>query len=348
MTSNHLSDFHIGSNKDFNDLYELLRSWNIGDLCDYFCEQQLYIGVLRQLPREMALTLFNNTTVSIGARIEFFHHWSKWITSENQQVIDAPSMEIPEPKETVVDNEPKLLDLNNILKSNQYGLSLIEAYNKDEASISVNNNMNPYYVMTLTLLGALGIMLQLGVTDGCSCQPEHAQTAYCNADYVIVAEVLRKSNRTQHGNNVYKIAVKKEYKMNSRAQKMLGQGKLITPTSDSMCGLHLEVNQLYAIAAQSMHVGLCSFVRKYSDLTMVEKRGLAGVYRKGCGCQIKPCYTDSCNVSIGTCNWTPWVECESEYGICVPTRGHLIDGMPAKCHWRRSPLYQKCKNNNPK
>lgn len=136
--------------------------------------------------------------------------------------------------------------------------------------------------------------------------------------------------------------------MNSRAQKMLAQGKLITSSTDSMCGLQLEVNQLYAIAAQTIHVGLCNYVRKYSDLTIVEKRGLAGIYRKGCPCQIKPCYTSSCNVSIGTCNWTPWTECESEYGVCVPTRGHMIDGTPSKCHWRRSPLYQKCKVDNRK
>lgn len=205
--------------------------------------------------------------------------------------------------------------------------------------------MNPYRVVTLALLVTLGIILQLSTTDACSCFPDHAQTAYCEADYVIVAQVLRKSNRKHNGNNVYKIAIKKEYKMNPRAQKMLKQGKLITPAMDSMCGLQLEINQLYAIAAQDIHVGLCSFVRKYSDLTIVEKRGLAGIYRKGCPCKIKPCFSGNCDVTIGSCNWTPWESCESEYGSCIPTRGPLMDGSPAKCHWRRSPLYQRCKSN---
>lgn len=206
-------------------------------------------------------------------------------------------------------------------------------------------NSNPYGLMTLTLLVMLGIILQLTTTEACSCLPEHAQTAYCDADYVIVAQILRKSKVKHNGNNVYKIAIKKEYKMNPRAQKLLKPGKLITPAMDSMCGLQLEVNQLYAIAAQDIHVGLCSFVRKYSDLTIVEKRGLAGIYRKGCPCKIKPCFSSNCDVTVGSCNWTPWESCESEYGSCIPARGTLTDGTPAKCHWRRSPMYQKCKNN---
>lgn len=205
--------------------------------------------------------------------------------------------------------------------------------------------MKPCHIMTLTLLVMFGIILQLRTTEACSCQPEHAQSAYCDAEYVIVAQVLRKSNRKHNGNNVYKIEIKKEYKMSERAQKLLKQGKLITPPHDSLCGLQLEINQLYAIAAQDIHVGLCNFVRKYSDLTIVEKRGLAGIYRKGCPCKIKPCYSGTCNVSIGACNWVPWSRCESEYGSCVPTRGELLDGTPSKCHWRRSPLYQKCKSN---
>lgn len=131
--------------------------------------------------------------------------------------------------------------------------------------------------------------------------------------------------------------------MTPRAQKLLKQGKLITPSKDSMCGLQLEVNQLYAIAAQDIEVGLCSFVHKYANLTIVEKRGLAGIYRKGCPCKIKPCYSGSCNVAIGTCNWNPWADCESDYGVCVPTRGNMIDGTPAKCHWRPSQIYRMCK-----
>lgn len=212
--------------------------------------------------------------------------------------------------------------------------------------MTLKRSSNPYCVITLALLVTLGIISQLATTEACSCLPEHAQSAYCEADYVIVAQILRKSKQKKNGANVYKIAIKKEYKMNPTAREMLKPGKLITPAMDSMCGLQLEINQLYAIAARDVHVGLCSFVRKYSELSIVEKRGIAGIYRKGCPCQIKPCFSNNCNVSIGACNWTPWETCESEYGTCIPTRGLLSDGSPAKCHWRRAPLYQKCKNNN--
>lgn len=217
-------------------------------------------------------------------------------------------------------------------------------HRRTEEGVYSATRMNPYHVITAALLVTLGVILQLSSTDACSCMPEHAQTAYCDAEYVIVAQVLRKSKRSYNGNNVYKIAIKKEYKMSPHAQKLLRPGKLITPPESSLCGVQLEVNQLYAIAAKDVHISLCGFVRKYGDLTIVEKRGLAGIYRKGCPCEIKPCFSESCNVTIGACNWNLWGDsCESSFGSCIPTRGHLIDGVPAKCHWRRSPLYQKCK-----
>lgn len=71
----------------------------------------------------------------------------------------------------------------------------------------LQTRMNPYHVMTAALLVTLGVILQLSSTEACSCLPEHAQTAYCDAEYVIVAQVLRKSNRKHNDNNVYKIAL---------------------------------------------------------------------------------------------------------------------------------------------
>lgn len=47
--------------------------------------------------------------------------------------------------------------------------------------------------------------------------------------------------------------------------------------------------------------------------------------------------------SIGACNWQPFSKCETDFGACVPARGHLTpDGKPIKCHWRNSQPYTTC------
>lgn len=48
-----------------------------------------------------------------------------------------------------------------------------------------------------------------------------------------------------------------------------------------------EIGQLYAIAGSSQKVGLCQYIKEYSKMTQVEKRGIAGAYKKGCGCEVR-------------------------------------------------------------
>lgn len=48
----------------------------------------------------------------------------------------------------------------------------------------------------------------------------------------------------------------------------------------------LEIGQLYAIAGNSQKVGLCQYIKEYSKMTQVEKRGIAGAYKRGCGCEV--------------------------------------------------------------
>jgi hypothetical protein len=54
--------------------------------------------------------------------------------------------------------------------------------------------------------------------------------------------------------------------------------------------LFIEIGQLYAIAGNSQKVGLCQYVKEYSKMTQVEKRGIAGAYKKGCGCEVMSNY----------------------------------------------------------
>lgn len=47
-----------------------------------------------------------------------------------------------------------------------------------------------------------------------------------------------------------------------------------------------EIGQLYAIAGNSQKVGLCQYIKEYAKMSQVEKRGIAGAYKKGCGCEV--------------------------------------------------------------
>lgn len=75
--------------------------------------------------------------------------------------------------------------------------------------------------------------------------------------------------------------------MSPDAQHLLRDGRLMTPSMDSMCGgLNLKVGKLYMIAADTQHIGICNYVKEYSQMSIVERRGFAGGYKKGCDCKV--------------------------------------------------------------
>lgn len=57
---------------------------------------------------------------------------------------------------------------------------------------------------------------------------------------------------------------------------------------DSLCGKpNLKVGKLYVIAGDAyQHIGLCNFIKEYSELSKPQKRGLAGIYDHGCHCRV--------------------------------------------------------------
>lgn len=75
--------------------------------------------------------------------------------------------------------------------------------------------------------------------------------------------------------------------MSPKAQHLLRDGRLKTPSLDSLCGgLDLKVGKLYMIAANTEQIGICNYVKEYSQMSIVERRGFAGGYRKGCACEV--------------------------------------------------------------
>lgn len=167
------------------------------------------------------------------------------------------------------------------------------------------------------------------------------------AESVIIARILRQRNDAATQRITYKIAVKKAYKMNESASRYLSDGKLHTAASESMCGQPLHIGKLYVIAGRSAHISLCSYARPYAHMTVVERRGFAGGYRKGCACDIRMTFGgDAGALPVpGECNWSPWDDCETALGACVPSRGGFNETVrPIKCHWRSTPLYNECVN----
>jgi metalloproteinase inhibitor 3 len=79
--------------------------------------------------------------------------------------------------------------------------------------------------------------------------------------------------------------------MSEKSERLLKYGRIMTPTSDSMCGVEFKIGQLYLISGRDHNVNMCNFVKEYSKMTIVEKRGVAGGYAYGCSCEVKPSFS---------------------------------------------------------
>lgn len=178
--------------------------------------------------------------------------------------------------------------------------------------------------------------------NACSCMPSHPQTHYCDADYVIIMRVLRKSHRLVKDHLAYKIEIKKSYKMTEAAETVLKHGRLSTAFSDAMCGVNLEVGKLYVVAGRGSKLNLCNYIKEYQKMTIIERRGFSGAYRKGCKCKINVSFRGNGLEKPNTCNWSPFKKCETDFSLCVPVTYRTPEGLISQCHWRRTPPYKAC------
>ncbi|XP_026476558.1 tissue inhibitor of metalloproteinase-like [Ctenocephalides felis] len=197
-------------------------------------------------------------------------------------------------------------------------------------------------------LSALILVLALGPysSDACSCMPMHPQEQFCKADYVIVARVMKRHFTHSNDQVVYKLQILQEYKMSEKAPHYLKSGRLVSSSSDSMCGVQLQVGETYVIMGRNRSLlSLCDFYRPYRSLTTVMKRGILGMYAKGCQCPIKTLMratNESNRLAFDSCKWNFLSgNCEGDYGICI-RREDQISGR-VTCHWRRNSFYKKCK-----
>lgn len=100
----------------------------------------------------MAKTLFQNTELTLGARVEFYFQWSKWITSFNQTSSTEKENESNKSNESIgltshfnrstvpVCSSNQMINLSTILNSNAYGQSLQESL-KSNGTNQLNENL---------------------------------------------------------------------------------------------------------------------------------------------------------------------------------------------------------------
>ncbi|XP_054616103.1 metalloproteinase inhibitor 2-like [Dunckerocampus dactyliophorus] len=184
-------------------------------------------------------------------------------------------------------------------------------------------------VLPLVLLCTWG--LQEGA-QACSCLPVHPQTAFCQADVVIKAEVL-----------AWKLVGGYEHKYDVKQIKMFkGAHRYIdavyTPASSAACGVTFTKGVEYLITGRlapdgSLHVISCDFIMPWDNLTACQKSNLAQSYRKGCVCQITLCHATPCSSRPFECSWTDFVmnsgsQLQSKHFAC-------LKGGDGFCGWIR-------------
>lgn len=49
----------------------------------------------------------------------------------------------------------------------------------------------------------------------------------------------------------------------------------------------MKSGRLYMIAGNSSQINICNYVKEYSEMTIVERRGFSGGYKKGCACEVR-------------------------------------------------------------
>ncbi|XP_058795253.1 tissue inhibitor of metalloproteinase [Phymastichus coffea] len=188
-------------------------------------------------------------------------------------------------------------------------------------------------------------LLALDSADGCSCYYTHPQVHYCSSDFVIAAKV--KEKMTQGLETTYKVKINRKFKLsNDSYNEHLYGGLLYTSSIESMCGVHLSLGESYVVSGRVVEgkprVSLCDLVTKWAEVTKRQRKGLKGLYAKGCMCDVS--YTsfsrkgEALHRANGKlCAWedNPGpMDCQEKHGICVSNQG--------SCFWMPSRPYDQC------
>lgn len=193
------------------------------------------------------------------------------------------------------------------------------------------------------------VATSVNIASSCSCLPAHPQTQYCKSDFVIVARV-KKVSFTDDTTRVFKVKIKKEFKMSDKATIALKSGRLQTASYSSMCGVDLLPEETYLITGRLVggkaRISLCSYIHPWNQLSVRQKKGFRRLYSQGCHCEIKECpwWRQCPKHTIGnmTCPWETSIssdgslpDCQQNHAICMKTAN-------GGCQWSTDKNYREC------
>lgn len=171
--------------------------------------------------------------------------------------------------------------------------------------------------------------------DGCSCMPSHPQTSFCQSDFVILARIVRAI--PTDSTLIYKIQIRRVYKISEKARVALKYGRLLTSIHDSTCGIKYQPGKVYAISGRVIslqaRVNLCGFSKKWRELTPRQRKGLKSAYSRGCNCDISFCPYKKCGRTMGQCVWSN--PCQEKHGICLRSASQT-------CMWSKNKFMRQC------
>ncbi|KRT82987.1 hypothetical protein AMK59_4348 [Oryctes borbonicus] len=185
----------------------------------------------------------------------------------------------------------------------------------------------------LAVLYALFLALCIDLSELCSCRWSHPQEKFCNSDFVILARI--KQYKISNGTKIYKVRIRKQFKISEKAEVALKSGQLLTPDGSSLCESELSPGKMYVLSGRVVHlkarIDLCGMADRWEYLSKRQKKGLRMMYRHGCVCKIST-FMNSRN----SCLWPKEkMACYETEGICLPS--------PSKvCRWAKSAALNNC------
>ncbi|KAK2724393.1 metalloproteinase inhibitor 3-like [Artemia franciscana] len=182
--------------------------------------------------------------------------------------------------------------------------------------------------------------------SGCTCSRMHPQEYFCTADFVIVADIHRFSMDKSNYTRIYKVKIRKEYKASSKAREALSHGRLLSPATESMCGLNLEPGKRYLLAGRVNNgkswISLCNWAQEWKKLTPGQKKGIRRLYYRGCDCKVEFCqrWDGRCPNFMNHCEWQTLPingkeDCQANHAVCYR-------GPTGSCQWSQPKAYKSC------